>query len=347
MSKVWTHESVKEIALQFNSRYEFAKNSYAAYGWARRHKILDSVCLHMLPLRSIITKERCINAAKSCSSRTEFWKKFSSLAKFASEQGLLDEICASMALRGNKYKRLIYAYEFSDNTVYVGLTHNSAERHLSHMNIKNSPVYRHSKKTNSVPLHKFLTNYLPVDDAIIKEAEFVEEYRNKGWQILNKSKTGALGSPDRKWTIDKIKEVALKCNTRSEFFSKYVSAYNRARLEGVLDEVCAHMSPSRTGKFWTYGRCHEETLKYSSRSEFQNNASSAYNSAFKNKWLDEICSHMIFKHRPDNFWNFDKCIQVAQEFKSITELSKKFPGAYTAIRRNKWQDSISSLMGWR
>lgn len=37
---------------------------------------------------------------------------------------------------------------------------------------------------------------------------------------------------------------------------------------------------------WNYDTCLEESRKYNSRGEFCKNATSAYNAALKNKWLD-------------------------------------------------------------
>lgn len=43
---------------------------------------------------------------------------------------------------------------------------------------------------------------------------------------------------------------------------------------------------------WTKEKCKEEALKYESRVEFQRLNRTAYNKAWKNGWLDDICSHM-------------------------------------------------------
>jgi len=44
--------------------------------------------------------------------------------------------------------------------------------------------------------------------------------------------------------------------------------------------------------YWTYERCKEEALKYMTRGEFAKE-SKAYDIAWREKWLDKICSHMI------------------------------------------------------
>jgi len=43
---------------------------------------------------------------------------------------------------------------------------------------------------------------------------------------------------------------------------------------------------------WQYDDCKEEALKYKTRKEFSIKSRSAYISAYRNKWLDDICSHM-------------------------------------------------------
>lgn len=45
-----------------------------------------------------------------------------------------------------------------------------------------------------------------------------------------------------KWTIEKAKEVAKECKTRSELQTKYVQAYKILRENGLLDDACQHMS---------------------------------------------------------------------------------------------------------
>lgn len=46
----------------------------------------------------------------------------------------------------------------------------------------------------------------------------------------------------RLWTLEKCLELAKTCATRTEFKSKSVSAYQRARIRGWLDQCCAHMN---------------------------------------------------------------------------------------------------------
>lgn len=48
-----------------------------------------------------------------------------------------------------------------------------------------------------------------------------------------------------KWTFEKRKEVAQKCNTRKEFKERFPQAYDVARSKGELNEICSHMKYHR------------------------------------------------------------------------------------------------------
>lgn len=53
-----------------------------------------------------------------------------------------------------------------------------------------------------------------------------------------------------------------------------------------------HLKSKKGRNYWTKEKCYEESLKFNRRGEFQKKSKVAYQVALKNKWLDEICSHM-------------------------------------------------------
>ena len=120
----------------------------------------------------------------------------------------LDDICSHMKSVGNRYKRCIYSYVFSDNSVYVGLTSNLKNRHYRHL--KKGTVYNYIINSGFDYEIFQLTKYIDVELAKQKEGEFVNKYKNDNYTILNKAKTGGVGSTIKKWTYDKCKEEALK-----------------------------------------------------------------------------------------------------------------------------------------
>ena len=99
------------------------------------------------------------------------------------------------------------------------------------------------------------------------------------------------------WTLEKLVEVAAKFTTRGDFRKGASGAYQAARKRGLLDQICSHMAPSKTGKKWNKASITLEASKYSYRSDFENGSSGACDAALKNSWLDEVCCHMSPKPR--------------------------------------------------
>ena len=95
---------------------------------------------------------------------------------------------------------------------------------------------------------------------------------------------------------------------------------------------------------WNYENCEKEALKYSTRLEFQKKSGGAYHFARKNKFLDEICKHMILKIKPKNYWTKDRCKKFALKFKTRTEFKNNAQTQYQTARRNGWLDDICKHM---
>jgi predicted GIY-YIG superfamily endonuclease len=237
----WTEDRVIEAARKFKSYSEFLATNYPAYRAAQRFGLLVKV--RKLLKSSIKEKnywnlERVSSEAKKYKTRNDFYNSSYSAHQAARRLGVLDHVCRHMERNGNKFTRAIYAIEFTDKSVYVGLTmryHRRLKDHLS----SDSSVGAKMRATK----HKIILfeNWQCPDDAAKAERETIEKYRKSGWKVLNRMPAGALGGKTLKWN----KEMCLA-----------------------------------------------EAKKFSNRYEFQRLSGSAYNSAWKNKWLDEACSHM-------------------------------------------------------
>ena len=86
-----------------------------------------------------------------------------------------------------------------------------------------------------------LEKKLSLEEGLEKEDYYVNKYREEGWNILNKAKTGkksgSLGSiGNGKWNRKTCYEEAKKYKTRNEFQKRSNSAYNAARRNGWLDD---------------------------------------------------------------------------------------------------------------
>jgi hypothetical protein len=163
----WTKEKCWAIARKYKTRKEFAKNDKGAYLFAFRRGWKDEICSHMKVSFTMWTKELCKLEARKYKTRTEWSKMNGASYQFALKQGeeFLSAICTHMTIKGNAFKRMVYAYEFADNHVYVGLTYNEEKRRGEHLIDKRGPVARYITKTELQPKYKKLENYIPSNKA--------------------------------------------------------------------------------------------------------------------------------------------------------------------------------------
>jgi predicted GIY-YIG superfamily endonuclease len=243
-----------------------------------------------------------------------------------------------MIVLGDKYKRLVYIYEFSDNNVYIGLTYNSDKRNQQHLINEKSPVYKHIQKTGLTPEYKLLSDYIDVKEAQKLEKEVIEKYKSDGYTLLNNRKGGELGATTIYWTFERCKEEALKYDKRNVFKKLSSGAYNSALINKWLDEICNHMILiSKKDGFWDIKEnCIIEAKKYKSKSEFKKYCNRGYNKARINGWLDEICNHMENKHKLNNYWNYERCKEEASKFISRSHFKIFSGSAYQSSLKNNW-----------
>ena len=102
------------------------------------------------------------------------------------------------------------------------------------------------------------------------------------------------------WTKEKVFEESKKYNTKCEFREKSITAYYVSYKNGWLIEMNWLKSSKKTNGYWHIKEnVIEESKKYNSRFDFQRGCVSAYQSARKNGWLDE----MTWLIRKDNHYN--------------------------------------------
>ena len=239
----WTKERCQEVSTTCKTRSEFKKYK-GAYESCRINGWLDDVCNHMLELKKVSgywTKEKCSEESIKYNTKIDF-QNYSPVAyKKSLKNKWIDDICKHMIKIGDRKHKCIYSYEFSDNSVYVGLTYNTTKRINGHENDINSCVYKHIEKTNISPIFNQLTDYIDVDYAIKMEGEYVEKYKNDGWCILNKAKTGSIGGCPIKWTKEKCLEESLKYNTKKELRKANKTVYNTILKNSWMKEIYSQM----------------------------------------------------------------------------------------------------------
>jgi predicted GIY-YIG superfamily endonuclease len=244
------------------------------------------------------TKEICQSEASKHQTKREFKANNRNAYEYALRHDFLDEICQHMISLGDRKHKCVYSCEFPDNHVYVGITFDFNRRKKDREKKLRDTVTQYSNKTGLQPIHKQLTDYLKTEEAVLLEAEFVKEYENQKWIVLNKIKTGGIGGDILYWTKERCIEEGLKFTRRSDFNLHSKGAYDSCRRNGWLNEIYSHMKPFNRidlNLYWIKERCITKALLCNTRTEFRKKYAGAYLSARRHKWLDEICQHMITK----------------------------------------------------
>jgi superfamily II DNA or RNA helicase len=209
---------------------------------------------------------------------------------------------------------------------------------LSNTKRKSKSYIAQPGKKSSKPKLSLADLDIPLDMNLFKTA-----YRNDGdkfgtiaWTTLEDCKREFFGMNNR-WTLENVKEEALKYNSRGQFSLNNPSAYNFGYKNNILNEICIHMKEM---KQWNKDLVVIEAKKYQKEIDFINNSNSAYQWAKRNGFKDEICSHMIKPIR----WNETLVHKEAKKYKSKMEFCHSASGAYSWARDNSVLDKICSHM---
>lgn len=286
-----------DAALKCKSRIEFYRNWKGAYLAAARNGWLDEICKPIEKYQKehgtykrpngYWTKEKCLEAAKKAiergESKQEFCKKHSAAHRSILQNDWTDEIFSLFPILGDHYNRCIYVYEFPDKSAYIGLTCNPFARNRGHNEKKTSAVYQHKKKTGLEPKMKILTDYMPNEEAQKQELQYLMLYKSNGWNILNKIKTGALGSSQVIWNRQKCEEISSRYKILKEFTDKEPLCYSAINRNG-WNELLSHMQRNKL----TTIQMREIALGCSTINEFRKKHRRIYDMARRHNVLEEV-----------------------------------------------------------
>src|SRR5579859_2774329 len=166
-----------EVASKFKTKIEWKEKHHASYVAAHKYIWIDQCSKHMEVIRNsnhFWTLEKCKLDAKKYHTKIE-WRKNSKKSYAAAEkEGWINECSKHMKVLGSLTKRAIYAFEFSDKSVYVGLTFNldkRADEHLKHNSEFKTSVFKYKEESGLEPKFVELTKYIDYDVASKKEGE--------------------------------------------------------------------------------------------------------------------------------------------------------------------------------
>lgn len=333
---------------EFSTKYPSACVRARENGWIHDYTWLKKVIRR--PHGYWKDFDRCYNIAKQYTTKKDFREKSPECYTASVNYGFIKDFTWLRDQRIDLYNGkvdTIYVYEFlNENSAYIGrtLSRRVKERDWEHIYIENDTVARFAKKHGiSVPEMKILETDLTLDESVIKEGEWIETYRENGWNILNRIKAGGLGRIGKckaKYTYEYCLSLAKQCKTLYEFCKAEGGIpYITAREHKWADEYTWLTRQTKENGYWTEETCKEAALQCKSRTEFSKKFSRAYYIAYTNNWLD---TYIWLNYKPvkkNGYWTEEKCREVALKCNTRTELRNNYGSVYSTARKNGWLNS--------
>jgi hypothetical protein len=296
--------------------------------------------------RGYWTKERCAEEAKKYTRRNEFGKACGSAYTTARDNGWLNEICSHMGSdtkpRGywTKERCAEEALKYDDKQIFG--EKNSACISIIYRNKWDKELLAHipnksNKSKRVVYVYEFEDNHVYTGLTYNDKKRTYNHFNDERSPIFQHMKKTGL-TPIKKYIteepVDEVTAQVLEEQTVMEY-----------KLNGwVLLNTAKTGSLGGNKIIWTYEKCKKEALKYSYRSQFKKESPSAHQSAKGMGWLDDLCSHMVYKKKPNGYWTKERCEKSALECNTRMEFHDKFGGAYAKAFHNEWLDEICSHM---
>lgn len=289
----WNEEKIIEASKKCNGRKDFQLKFSGAYSAAKKFKMLDELFPNKLTGKSQLywTIEKILEVYDQNMTVGEFAKKHNSAYNAAFRSGFLKDLKFKKV--GSKFKRCIYAIEFKDKSVCVGLTYNFETRIYDHFNHK-TKISSARKYHIENPGLKYeciqLSEYIEYERSGLEESSIIDIYKSDGWKILNKAKAGGLGGfSENYWDKAKSMEAALKYDRPTDY-SKSIDrgGYKYAAKHNFLHELIYKKNRLIKRK-WNKELVLEVVKNYSNHKELSlSDDRGAYDYARKNNFLKEL-----------------------------------------------------------
>ena len=286
------------------------------------------------------TKEICVATARRCNSRVEFFNKYPGMVDSAKRNGWYEECCAHMGTRGNK-KRIIYAYEFENaHAAYIGLTFKMEVRDKRHH--KEGAVYDFAKLHGiDIPEPKVLTEFMDQEEASIQEGVWLQRYKDNGWIILNRFKTGSLGGQELlDYDLSKIEE-SMQGFDKLDDWGKSHSSYREYIRQHNLDYLLDKHFPQRMRRIYDdYEECRKAYSQCKSIRQVHDRFPGALAAAKRHGWhkeLSELCRASNVKYTRE------VCLDLISKYNTLKEFRHEHSNVYNRIKHNGWDDLLLPL----
>ena len=244
-------DNVFKEAKKYQTISEFWKGCGSAYDAARKHNWLGEMIWfkEIYKPRGYWTKEKVFAEAKKYKTKNTFRKGCMTAYLYAYRNKWLKEMDwfkdERLDIINDKIDS-VYKYYFKEtNSIYIGRTLIKQQklRDCKHNTSEKDTVFRYAKENGlDVPPMVIIEENITVKEGLKIEDYWVNYYKKKGYNVLNKAKTGigsgSIGAIAKgKWSKNKVFAASKTCETKTEFKKKYRGAYVKALNNGWLSEM--------------------------------------------------------------------------------------------------------------
>ena len=345
----WTFEALKNSASKYRTVKEWRLSENSAYVTASRLGLLPELTAGMGKKieHGFWTEEVVAERAKRFTHKRDWIAGDSHSYAAAQRLNIVDKVSAHMIPLGNTHKRCLYSIEvIGHNLIYIGLTYDFRRRMRDHM--KSQRFSSLIKKYGENCIEKIqLTDYIDKEEAALKEGLLVEEYKAKGYQLLNIQKTGSLGGNIVKWTKEAILEDAKKYSRVMDWVNAPNSGYPSASAMGIIEECTAHMERLiKAPGSYTKQDIINASVKFDQVSEWVRLDRKTYQAAQRMNLLDDpdVAGHFIKNQVINKKWAKDAVVNEVKRYSSVSEWKRNSPGSYKAAKADGYYEEIKRGM---
>lgn len=321
----WTEDALMKAASKYQTREEFSRKNNNAYNVGLKRKILDKICAHMERQHYKYDeklKKWLIKEVKKCKTKVNFCIEHRSIyenimARKPEWHYILDGLekfyytnCSLGEESIRNYLNLILECNLEktkpdwlinpktgrkleldgyDDNLKIAFEYNS---NYYHDNKKDTDkIKRKICKKNGIALMVFpdIKNELKFDTLLEMEKAIKKIVNKSGLQIKNNDLRFAW-SPifyNKKWSVEKLREVASKYVRLKDFMEKEQGAYQAIRSRKMCDKLLSHLQKGHLKKNYSDEYLWDVSLRYKTLESFRIAEGNIFYEFYKRKHLKE------------------------------------------------------------
>lgn len=329
-------DDLSEIASRYDVLKDFREKENSAYSIICKRGLFKKLCGHMKRACRDLTEDLLTEIARGYHTRKEFMDADSGAYSTACKRGIIDKICAHMDRQvmpvgyWDKERCRQKAMDYNSKEDFrqgCPSAHGAAQKNGWLDDICSHMVPRGNWFKRKIYVFTFSDGYAYVGLA----QDPSDRYRAHVTGIKNTpvythiKETGAT----YEFTIltDWLdKDVAGKAE--NDYIEKY-------RGEGwkMLNRMKGGGLGGMT-KIYTHKRLLREVAKYEYVDDLRTGSPLFYRYILQHHLWDEYCGKMKFRAAPKGYWNLERSIAAASEFKYKSDFHKKYPQAYSVLLKS-------------